>query len=373
MRTLMPLMLAILGSVTPLLMPTTRALAADVHVCPVGCPHKTIQGAVNSAASGDVIHIGAGRYVENVKIIDKKLTLIGASAATTEVDGHSDVDGPVFTLGSGVAGEYHLIEITGLTVTHGSGEIGGGVLVQQGAYLHLHDSVVIGNSAFSGGGIFIGTPRGPPTTVTGCLIAGNNTAFSGHEPPSGGGVAVGDDSSVVITRSTITRNQAAFGGGVASLTNSHLTLNQTTVSENEAEGFSNPGGTTPGEGGGLYVSSNLLISDSVIADNLVTSVESGPAGGGLTIVVEGKQTISNTIIARNVADLTVIDADGGGIETLRGGGSAALVLDRVYVVENHAPRGSTGGIANGAALVLTHTIVADNSGFNCKGGTGCPQ
>ena len=368
----MHLMLAILGSVTPLLMPTTRALAADVHVCPVGCPHKSIQGAVNSAASGDVIHIGAGRYVENVKIIDKKLTLIGASAATTEVDGHSDVDGPVFTLGSGVAGEYHLIEITGLTVTHGSGEIGGGVLVQQGAYLHLHDSVVIGNSAFSGGGIFIGTPRGPPTTVTGCLIAGNNTAFSGHAPPSGGGVAVGDDSSVVITRSTITRNQAAVGGGVASLTNSHLTLIQTTVSENEAEGFSNPGGTTPGEGGGLYVSSNLSISDSVIADNLVTSVESGPAGGGLTIVVEGKQTISNTIIARNVADLTVIDADGGGIETLRGGGSAALVLDRVYVVENHAPPGSTGGISNSAALLPTHTIVADNSGFNCKGGTGCP-
>ena len=371
MRTLMHLMLAILGSVTPLTMLTTRALAADLHVCPAGCPYGTIQGAVNSAVSGDVIQIGAGRYVENVKIIDKRLTLIGESAATTEVDGH--LDGPVFTLSSGVASYYHLIEITGLTVTHGSGEIGGGVLVQQGAYLHLHDSVVIGNSAFSGGGIFIGTPRGPPTTVTGCLIAGNNTAFSGHAPPSGGGVAVGDDSSVVITRSTITRNQAAFGGGVASLTNSHLTLNQTTVSENEAEGFSNPGGTTPGEGGGLYVSSNLSISDSVIADNLVTSVESGPAGGGLTIVVEGKQTISNTIIARNVADLTVIDADGGGIETLRGGGSAALVLDRVYVVENHAPPGSTGGISNSAALLPTHTIVADNSGFNCKGGTGCPQ
>jgi hypothetical protein len=365
----MRLVLAILGSVSPLLLPTTRALAADVHVCPVGCPYSTIQGAVNGAASGDVIHIGAGRYVENVKIIGKRLTLIGESAATTEVDGQSGVDGPVFTLGSGVASYYHLIKITGLTVAQG---LGGGVLVQRGAYLHLYDSVVTGNLAFSGGGIFIATPGGPATTVTGCLIAGNRTPFTENGTPSGGGVFVANDSSVVISASTITRNQAGYGGGVYSDTNSHLTLDHTTVSENEAQGFSNRGGTAPGSGGGLYVASSLSISDSVIADNLATGVEPPPDGGGLTIFVEGKQTISNTIIARNIADPTVNAADGGGITAFRGNGSAALFLDRVYVVENQAAPGFTGGIANGAALVLTHTIVADNSGFNCTGGTGCP-
>jgi Right handed beta helix region len=147
-------------------------------------------------------------------------------------------------------------------------------------------------------------------------------------------------------------------------------LDHTTVSENEAKGFSTRYGDVQGEGGGLYVTSNLAISDSVIADNLVTGVQSGPGGGGLWISGEGKQTIANTIIARNVADVTVPLAEGGGIET--NDPASELVLNRVYVVENQAAPGQAGGIANSGTLVLTHTIIADNSGFNCTGGTGCP-
>lgn len=58
------------------------AFAATSTVCASGCDYTTIQGAVNAAAAGDTIEIGAGTYNESVTI-DKSLTLKGPNSATS--------------------------------------------------------------------------------------------------------------------------------------------------------------------------------------------------------------------------------------------------------------------------------------------------
>ena len=62
----------------------TGASAADIYV---PADYTTIQAAVDAAAgSGDVIHIAAGTYQEQVKIDGKSLDLIGAGIGSTIIE-----------------------------------------------------------------------------------------------------------------------------------------------------------------------------------------------------------------------------------------------------------------------------------------------
>jgi hypothetical protein len=134
---------------------------------------------VNDAASGDVISIAAGHYIENVTIEGKRLTLQGAAGGTLGVsEAYGRDRGPVFTLGSGVAGATpELIEIHNLVISHGNHTggtgVGGGVQVRAGAYLHLYESTVTQNLAMQGGGIGVNSPGAPESLISGCLIDGN--------------------------------------------------------------------------------------------------------------------------------------------------------------------------------------------------------
>ena len=75
-----------------------QASAADLTVCPAGCQHVTIQSAIDSSHAGDVIHIAAGTYFENLLVPNRRLTLLGAGQDLTEINGRNR--GSVVTLGT---------------------------------------------------------------------------------------------------------------------------------------------------------------------------------------------------------------------------------------------------------------------------------
>jgi hypothetical protein len=344
-------------------------LATTLHVCPAGCAFSTIQSAVDAAASGDVIQIAAGRYVEKVTIVGKRLTLNGGSSGgVTEVVGTGG-HGPVFVLGSGTDGDYQQVDIQYLTISNGNHQtgsgVGGGVQVRRGAFLHLLGSVVTHNSALFGGGIGVNTPGGPATTVTGCLIDDNVSTSS--QALGGGGVVAVQGSTVVIQHSTVTRNQAFNGGGIYTDIGTHVTVGETTVSENSVSQVHVHLGFVGGVGGGLYANSDMTISGSTIAHNAATGQELA-LGGGIFIVLGSTQTITYTVIAHNSATGPAGTGDGGGIFAAAENTHDTLALTKVYVVENEASPGSAGGISNEGTLLLAGTLIKDNSGFNCKGG-----
>ena len=127
------------------------------------------------------------------------------------------------------------------TAPDGSGSPGatsGGGLGNDGGTATVTGSILTGNSASSGGGIY----STGPLTVTACLISGNNASSV-----SGGGIYA--SGTARISRSTVTGNAAGSGGGIY---------------------FSRG---TPG---------TLTLEDSTVANNWVSSSTGNGAGGGIT-------------------------------------------------------------------------------------------
>jgi len=345
--------------------------AGTILVCPT-CNHTTIQSAVNDAVDNDIINIAPGRYIENITVIGKSLTFLGAD--TSEPRGATMVmaagRGPVFTLGSGVAGDpAKQMLLSGLTISggnhnNGSG-VGGGVQVRSGAWLRMSGCTVRGNYATFGGGVGINSPGAPPSAISGSLIT-DNDAPGNPSAGLGGGIYVAEGSAVGIQDSTIARNDAAGGGGIYGARGSNVTLAGSTVTQNTSQPYTTPQGATDGDGAGMESQGDFAISDSDFVGN---SSHGTNGGGGLamTIYDSGPHTITRTTFSHN----TVAFAD-----PLRGGGILAFAyttgtysLDHSYVEQNL----NGGGIWNDSNVtaVITNSVISDNAGGNVCGPAGC--
>jgi hypothetical protein len=342
------------------LLPST-VTANTIRVCAT-CAHHTIQGAVNdSAVSGDTIDIAAGIYTENVTIAGKQLTLLGAIGSvngTTKI--FATGRGPVFTLGSGVAGDVNrLIEIHNLVIANGNHMggtgVGGGIQVRAGAYLHVFDSIVSQNTATSGAGIGINSPGAPTTTISRCLIDDNVAGGPG------GGVEVLQGSSVSIDQTTIARNASSAGGGIYGDTGSTLTITNTIASGNTANFIAKPFGKKDGDGGGLQTRGQFSISDSFFLGNTATG-ETGGGGIDIFLTDNGQHSIMRTTVSHNS-----VDAGAGGGIFANGEPGSSWMLSNSFVIQNLA---GAGLVTLGADLVLTNTVVTGNAGGDlCIGGT----
>jgi hypothetical protein len=144
----------------------------------------------------------------------------------------------------------------------------------------------------------------------------------------------------------------ATGGGIAILpaagftTGATVKITHSVISGNRAEPavtVPSPGGNlcpnTPcpfaaAQGGGIYSTGNLSISDSVIADNLAAGVASDADGGGIWSAL-GSLTIRNSIVTRNSAIAGIPNgrfAEGGGLFV----DSGSLSVRNTVVSDNSA-------------------------------------
>src|SRR5512145_629941 len=99
---------------------------ADGNDCltPVkACEH--IQAAIDKSASGDIILVAPGTYIENLAIIDKGLTLQGAGSAATIVDGSNQER--VLLLVDDDPATPMTVVISGLMLRNGQSPLGGAI------------------------------------------------------------------------------------------------------------------------------------------------------------------------------------------------------------------------------------------------------
>jgi len=219
----------------------------------------TIQGGIDLASYGDTVQVAAGTYIENITL-KNGVTLIGAGAATTIIDGNNS--GSVVTSSSCDPNTV----IDGFTITRGNAYDGGGMQ-------NYNSSTVVTNCTFTGnvslevgGGM---SNSGGSPTITGCTFSENSPA--GY---SLGGAMCNSYSSPVITGCTFINNvangfqQAGTGlGGAMYNDYSSPVITGCTFTQNRSR-----------EGAGMYNhNSNPAVTDCRFIRNLATYT-TGAAG-----------------------------------------------------------------------------------------------
>lgn len=272
------------------------------------------------------------------------LTITGSGAANTIVDGNdSDRVFDILALAR--------VTLTGITVRHGnpgSGKQGGGIVVRGTGRLTIENSVIMSNTAASGGGAH----------VLGLLSAADSTI----ELNNGGGVR-NQAGLLLFTNVQVANNQ---GPGVSNESGGTLQFTDGAVTGNEEGGIYNDGATATVAGlkiaentGGSGIHNRgqgnmarLTVTNSSVLSN------SGTSGAG--ILNEGPQataTVEDTEITANVAT-----AGGGGINN-----NGSFTLKHSTVSANVARSG--GGIDhNGSTLAMTNVTLSGNSASDNGGG-----
>ena len=253
-----------------------------------------IQTAVNAAASGDEILVGAGVYPLTAPVSvarTKRLTLRATHSRAAVIDAQG--------LGRAleVRGTNSLVE--GFLIRNGvANDYGGCAWIQNGA--RLVDCEVVGGRAYGGAGVCIYETA----TVEGCVIS-NNLA-------------------------------QGYGGGLIFYSGLAGVASNCTISGNVATN----------EGGGVYVQYGGTIAACRISDNRV--IDATGDGGGVSLASQGTAVggaIFNSLIVGNTAP-----GDGGGVYCQGAVGGLSPIVN-CTIADNTAGRYGGGVRAMDARLI----------------------
>ncbi|MGZ9233957.1 MAG: S-layer homology domain-containing protein [Anaerolineales bacterium] len=382
-------------------------------------PCRTVQYAVNQAASGDRILVAQGTYTYNagtdlcsflltravVCMFDKRLTILGGystsnwstanpAANPTVIDGQNTRRGVAVV---GISTTTTFLNMEGFTIQNGraqgplyngvSGGRGGGMWAVTAAVI-LKDMVfrnnrAVGDNTASGAG---GSADGAGLSIdaspagTGSLL--QRVTFEGNQSlggvgPERGGVAFGAlfiyGSSVTVEDATFTSNLAQAGNSTGSGISGGL----------HADAL---GGAIAIEQSAAALSGIVATNNQVTGGNAVTNA-GGAFGGAIfsenatSFVMTNSYISGNTARAGNAA--TGGFGAGGGVLVL----NSPTTIERVQLISNSAIGGNATGTGNagpagGGGLYLwrsrtdinpsasvTNVIVADNLAAMGSGGT----
>ena len=242
-------------------------------------------GGLHSNSSGDVV-VSGGVFSEN--------KARSGGGLGNEGGGQLTITGTLFSAnradekGGGIliqSGTVRMVDIDVVgNVAEAAVEAGGGIayegdkLVSVGEAAAIERSRIRDNKSKGQGGGIDSRGDGPLDILT--------TTISGNSAAMGGGIHHVGDAPLEITRSTLSGNFAESGGGVFTDGDGETTVENTTVSSNRAGQF----------GGGLLVSSRLLMRNGTVAAN-GAAVGGGINNGGGDFVGDGTVFLGNTIVA----------------------------------------------------------------------------
>jgi hypothetical protein len=285
--------------------------------------------AANSSNGADTIVVPAGTYTLLLAGADEDgaltgdldladhVTIKGAGAGATVIDA------------AGLDRVFHIlfdanVSLSGMTIRGGIIDTWGGGIFKEGT-LTIEDSVVSGNSAWLGGGIFSHWMFNRVTLTV------RNSTISDNFADTGGGIY--GNGNITVHDSTISGNTALFlGGGIVST--ERLTLENSIVANNSAA-----------LAGGIYLGlrASGVFQPSTISGSTITGNSAGSGGG---ILNDGTLIVNNSTLSDNFADA------GGGIYnsgTLR-------VLDST-ILGNFAVLG--GDVYNAGLLFVHASVIGD--------------
>ena len=305
-----------------------------LHITGAGSATITGGSVSNNSASlqGGGLWNGSGTMTITDVMIDSNVA--GGDAAT---------DG-----GGGVYNVSGMVEIAASTITSnmadGTSGSGGGIFSADGM-VTIDDSTINLNSANrAGGGIEIVVGD---LTINGTAMNNNNVSGSAGlpNPGNGGALHISGAAMVDITGGTVNNNSAGReGGGLWNQTGATMNVSNVTIDGNTALGIASDDG-----GGGIFNNGGTLnVSASTISNNSAAGLLA--QGGGIHIN-SGSATVVRTTISGNTA-LT----NGGGIYN-----NADLDINANTITLNSATLNG-GGISNNSdtSPTMTNTIVAGN-------------
>lgn len=341
------------------------AAAADQCVHPTGAGGclTTIQSAINNANPGDSVRVVQGTYNENL-VITKNLVLEGGYQDQTLATRDPSLYETIIN-GGGVDVVISItnnadVAVDGFTITGGDGS--NNVYLSGGSYL---DS--------GGGGIFV---REATAIIRNNVISGNVGSTITSTSGLGGGILVISSTSPVriydnliqanaaqsVTLAASVPISAGVGGGIAIGNASSAIITGNQVLSNVAlRANISPQGTWSGAGGIGWWGEELAIDDNEIWYNVGNAIGGDGGGGGLSLW--GRvATLTNNSVAHNIGAISGTYAQGGGITA---GGVQTLTLTNNWVMTNTA-------IVTAASSATPQDTWVGGGGINI-GGHGTPD
>jgi hypothetical protein len=271
------------------------ASAATVRtVCSSGCDSTTIQGAINSSSNGDVVLVRPGTYTEDIDFGGKAIEVTSQGCPEETI---IDADGESNSVVTFDTSETSSSILNGFTIKNGDGTLISGNRYGGGIYIYyasptIKNCIITSNDAsLYGGGIY--TDHGSPV-IDNCVVSYNTAK-------DGAGISSRRSTDVVIKNNTnINNNTASRNGGGVNVYLGDISITDSTVADNTANGV---GSGSPNGGGGIH---SVGVAGSTTIDNCTISGNTGVYyGGGLT--GQGFTIKNGTTITDNTAN------QGGGI------------------------------------------------------------
>jgi len=279
------------SSMTPLALLVAPSLAATIMVDPSGAL-ATVQAAVEVALPGDTIQVPAGTFPGCVDLGGRDLSIVGAGAGHTSLDGRGCPE-----LIRARNGEQLTLRDLHLTNS------GGRCVAVLGGRLDLVDSVVeaCGAADISGSGIW---SRQAETAISGSLVTGNlgyegvgllarnggtllvrNSTFRGNMATEQGAAIYGNiDIEGTIEDSVFEANESPDRvAGAVAWHLGRLTIARTTFTQNRAALY----------GGALYphhVSEGVVLEDVVFEGNTATDGDGGAIATSMGTILTLRRT-----------------------------------------------------------------------------------
>ena len=288
-----------------------------------GLPCKTIQRTVDVACPGEVVHVAAGTYTEQVTI-GKSLTVIGAGASLTTVKAPGVLSGDlnhqnVVTIeGTGVS-----VDLGGVTVAgpgpSGCGSIQAGVMVRNGADAAIHDNTIADirdnplSGCQNGRAILIGDHGLPSTSATATIS--NNTVVgyqkNGVDLRNGGTFATISNNTITGAGATplIAQNGVVVVGAAAAVLGNTVGGNECNHPSCGADVFTGDQST-----GILVLDPDAAVQ---VANNDVSSNDIGVYSAAPSTTISGNELSGNryygVVLDEGNANVTFNQIDGGNV------------------------------------------------------------